>query len=239
MGINPNLHLHFGGSLSKKGNLTSLPSRKKRYQLQRRYESIIRLEAAGFNLSAIAAMLCISEGRVKFYKKQPDFLAARVKLTHGIILDQEGQLSLIKEQRKEILQSMLPDAMRVIAETIQRRATTLAERKHQSLIAFEILDREGTLAKVSRTEIKPVDSFDFEHADKESSKIIQALRGASITAVITGSSSPAHSIKAVEANKEFSNSHTLSAVDQQAALDDLEAEALLLKQMPSTSESIQ
>jgi hypothetical protein len=79
------------------------------------------------------------------------------------------------------------------------------------------MDREGTFAKISRTEVKPVDSFDFETKDAESRSIIQAIR-----AVAAPASSSMHSKLAQDANAEFSNSHTLSAVDQQKALDTLE-----------------
>jgi hypothetical protein len=220
------IHLHFGGSLSKKGNLTSRPAQGKLFKLQKRYETIIRLENAGFGTGAIAAMLCISTERVKFYKRTPDYLAARVRITHGIILDHTGSLALIKEQRREILTQMLPTALQAIAEAITRPAGTLAERKLQTSLALEVLDREGTLAKVSRTEVKPVDSFDFEHADRASSDVIAALKGVAIERVST-----IHTVESVRANAEFSASRTLSAEEQQAALDTLEA-------MPSASGAV-
>lgn len=220
-----NNHLHYGGSLAtRSGKLGSKPKQGSNFSRQRRYETIIRLENAGFTSVAIAGMLCISPTRLNMLKRDPDYLAARVQLTHGIILDQEGKLAAIKEQRKEILKQNLPAALQVLADEIQRPAHTLAERKHKAAMALEYLDREGTFAKVSRTEVKPVDEFDFEKADIASKEIIKALN-----------STPAighHTKESLEANLEFSNSHTLSAVDQQAALDELETIELLETMSP-------
>lgn len=223
-------HLNYGGSIGPKGTLAYKTAKGSTFQTTRRLESIIRLENAGFTHSAIAAMLVISPTRLAAIKKTPTYIQARIKLTHGIILDNESQVQLIKDQRKEILTQMLPPALQVLADEIQRPAQTLAERKHKSAIALELLDREGTFAKVSRTEVKPVENFDFEKADAESMSIIAALKGAS--------AQPTHHTKdVVAANEKFSNSHTLSAVDQQAALDSLEEEAAVLSEYEALESS--
>lgn len=220
-------HLHYGGSINPNGSISSKPQQGRVFKRQRRIEDIIRLENAGFSPVAIGAMLCISARRVIQTKATPEYLDARVRITHGIILDRDSRLSDIKEQRKEYLTQLLPDAWQFLAKEIQTPAQTLAERKHKLALTQDLLDREGTFAKVSRTEIKPVDSFDFEKADVESMAVIQALKGVTASQV-------QHTTEAIEANEKFSNSHTLSAVDQQAALDTLEEEALVA--MPTNGE---
>ena len=223
-------HLHYGGSINPNGSVSAKPQRGRQFKRQRRIEDIIRLENAGFSPVAIGAMICISKRHVEDIKATPDYLQARIRITHGIILDRDSCLSDIKEQRKEYLTQLLPNAWQFLAEEIQKPAQTLAERKHKLALTQDLLDREGTFAKVSRTEIKPVDSFDFEKADAESAAVIHALRGATVQQV-------QHSAEAVAANKKFSNSHTLSAVDQQAALESLEEEAAeILAQMPTNGE---
>ena len=223
-------HLHYGGSVGATFKLRSMPEKGRLFSYQKRLESIIRLENAGFGATAIAAMLCISPTKVKEIKKTSEYLNARVRLTHGIILDHDEQMGAIKEQRKEILTQMLPPALQFLASELQRPAQSLAERKHKSALTQDLLDREGTFAKISKTEIKPVESFDFERADVESAAIIKALRG-------LPEHQSQHTDEVVEANKQFSNSHTLSTVDQQKALDVLEAseQALTesLLQMPT------
>jgi hypothetical protein len=134
---------------------------------------------------------------------------------------------MIKSQRREMLTQMLPAALQVLANEIQSQGTTLAERKHKVALAQDILDREGQFAKISKTEVKPVDMFDFEKADEASRSIINAIRSAAPP------THGEHTFAAVLANKEFSNSHTLSAVDQEEALAQLESDAELLDSLPT------
>lgn len=229
-------HLHYGGSISPKtSQLGKRPQKGTTYASQKRYETIIRLEAAAFPHTAIAAMLCISPTRLSQIKKEPAYLAARVKLTHGIIIDYDQQVASVKDHRSEILLSMLPPALQVIAEEIQRPANSFAERRQKISLAQDILDRQGMFAKVSKTEIKPVEAFDFEKADSDSMSVIHALtqaarpQGAAASDMSHLINGDHHTEESVRANNEFSNSHTLDANDQQRVLDELEVEALRLE----------
>ena len=214
----PGVAFHYGGSLAKGGSIGANPRLGRQFKFLRHVETIVRLEEAGFPEAAAATMLVISVSRLRWYKRQPEYLEARLKITHGIILDQAGSLAQIKSQRKEMLTALLPAAFQVLANELQTKATTLHERKHQVDVARDLMDREGTFAKISRAEIKPVDSFDFERADEVSRSVIQAIKG-------FGPQENAHTLAAIEANGKFSNSHTLSQTDQQKALEALEAAA--------------
>jgi plasmid maintenance system antidote protein VapI len=211
--------LHYGGSLTKKNHLSTKPDPKTLFREQRRFETMIRLEGAGITDRAAAAMLGVSVRRLEHLKKTPEYLTARMRITYGIILDNSSQLAMLREQRKEMLTQLLPQAFQVLANELQAKATTIAERKHQVDVARDIMDREGSFAKVSRAEIKPVDSFDFEHADEASRSIINTIRS------IASPVAAVHSAASVETSEKFSNSHTLSQVDQQKALDALEEAA--------------
>jgi hypothetical protein len=217
--------LHYGGTLSNKtGQLGQKPQLGSRggashFKSRRRLESIVRLENAGFTKPQIAAMLVISTNRLSYIMKSPDYLIVRMAITHGIVVDGEAQLSVIKAQRKEMLTQLLPPALQLLANEIQRQPITLAERKHQVALAQDLMDREGTFAKVSRTEIKPVDHFDFEETDRASRSVISAIKG-----VAAPSQNGSHHTKeALEAHLAFSNCETISEIDQQAALAELEA----------------
>ena len=211
--------LHYGGSLTKNNHLSSKPDPKIIFKDQRRFETMIRLENAGITEAAAAAMLGVSLRRLSYLKKTPEYLAARMKITYGIVLDNAAQLDLIREQRKEMLTQLLPAAFQVLANELQTKATTIAERKHQVDVARDIMDREGSFAKVSRAEIKPVDAFDFERADEASRSIINTIRG------IAPPAKPDTTEHAISTNDAFSNSHTLSQIDQQKALEALEEAA--------------
>lgn len=213
--------LHYGGTLSSKtGKLGSKPAQGSQFRARRRLENICRLENAGFTVTQIAAMMVVSTNRLSHIMKSPDYLTVRMAITHGLVVDYDAQLSVIKAQRKEMLTQLLPPALQLLANEIQRQPVTLAERKHQVALAQDLMDREGTFAKVSRTEVKLDDKFDFEKADQASRGIINAIRGVAAPAVLGKLGE--HTSEALKANAEFSNSHTLSAIDQQEALKALE-----------------
>jgi len=232
-------HLAYGGTAGKKHKLSPKPDFARQFKTQKRLELMVRLENAGIGEGASAAMLGISVPRLRYLKKQKDYLNARIQITHGIIVDYDKNLAQIKEQRREILTNMLPPALQVIANELAAPAASLAVRKHKVAVAQDLLDREGLFAKISKTEIKPVDHFAFEEADSASTAAIAAIRGVAAPpqlAAPTGRTAPVegetieaeysmHSVEAVEANEAFSNSHTMSATDQELALAKLEEEA--------------
>src|ERR1017187_517659 len=140
--------LHYGGSQNPKtGHFSKKTAPGKQYEAQKRLETMVRLEAAGIGEGAAAAMLCISVPRLRHIKKSPDYLIARMKITHGIILDHDAQLGQIAAQRRDMLTQMLPPALQAIANELQRQPITIAERKFKADLALEVMDREGTFAK--------------------------------------------------------------------------------------------
>lgn len=214
-------HAHFGGNLRTQNGRTVAGSKTgvgagKTFRQQRRFEMIVRMENAQLPHAFIASSLCISKNRLTYIMKSPEYLNTRIAITHGIILDHESKLALIKEQRRDFMMQLLPPAWQAIANTLQRPATTIAEHKLQISVAQDILDREGTFAKISRTEIKPVDNFDYDSADKVSASTLSAIKGIFAP--------PADKVTAaLTANQQFSRSNTISHVDQQEALKQLEA----------------
>jgi hypothetical protein len=206
---------HYGGSIKSNGKLSNSPTGHKHFNAHKRHELIARLENAMLPRTAIAGMVGMSVNRLNHIMKSAAYLNTRLAITHGIIVDFDSRLADIKEQRREILTSFLPPALQILANEISRVPQNLAERKHQTAVAQDMLDREGSLAKISKTEIKPVDFFDFEHADRVSSVTIQAIRG-TVQQTTEGVS------EAMEISKKFSNSHTLDVGEQQEALKVLE-----------------
>lgn len=234
--VNP---LHHGGMLgAKTGKLGQKPGPGQQFKARRRLENIARLENAGFTKPQIAVMLAISTNRLSHIMKSADYLIVRMAITHGLVVDHEAQLSVIKAQRKEMLTQLLPPALQLLANELQRQPVTIAERKHAVSLAQDLMDREGTFAKVSRTEIKPVDAFDFEKVDGISRSVISAIKNSAMP-------SSQHTQEALAAHKEFSNCHTLSAIDQQGALKALEEaaasgefDAALLENLPPQSDRV-
>lgn len=229
---------------------------------QKRLEMIVRMENAGLSERQIAPMLTISVPRLRYLRKGAAYLAVRLRITHGIILDDSATLSQVKEQRREMLKEMLPDALQVIADVLKRPSQDIDSMKVKAKVALEVMDREGTFAKITRTEVKPVESFDFDTHDKEAEAIASVINGLGAGAPVglptakgkligsvaeNSEASEATELDqimdAVRINEQFSNSHTVSHVDQQAALDELEASAVeaaqALLDAPTETDEIQ
>jgi len=181
------------------------------------------MENAGLPEAAIAPMLNISVARLRYLKKLPEYLIVRMRITHGIILDQDAKMEEIREQRKELLVQLLPPALQTLANTLLTQPTNYAERKLQVDVAKDVLDRSDIFAKVSRTELKPVSFFDFEKTDKESAEVIKALKAAAPAAMGSEQNSILEAI--LEDHDAFtSGSEALSESEQQEALETLESE---------------
>jgi len=225
--------LHYGGSLRQSPASTpglspapvarkrGAPSRNSSFQAQRRFELIARMENAGLPEAAIAPMLFISVPRLRYLKKMPEYLIVRMRITHGIILDQDAKLQEIKDQRKELLIQLLPPALQTLANTLLSQPQNYAERKLQVDVAKDVLDRSDIFAKVSRTELKPVSFFDFEKTDKDSEDIMRVIRNVSSAPVALDTNSVENILKVHEAFT--SGSDALSENEQQSALEDLES----------------
>lgn len=219
-------HLDYGGTGPSKAQPiyrhNCKPALGTTFRSQKRLELLVRLENAGIPDSQISSMLSISVPRVRQLKRSKDYLRARIKITHGLILDQELALEQIKEQRRDILREMLPPALQVIANCVNTRPTCFAEQRLQVTVAQDILDREGTYAKVSRSEVKPVDHFDWEPTDASASEIVQLMRASIGTGETTVRIAEGRTAKLIEISKAFTAGSNISPEEAIASAKMLE-----------------
>lgn len=219
-------HLPYGGLPSPtqpRYRMRCQPQAGVTFKTQRRLELLVRLENAGVSDSQCASMLSISVPRVRQLKRSKDYLRARIKITHGLILDQDLALSQIATQRRDILREMLPPALQVIANAVSTRPSCFAEAKLQVSVAQDILDREGTFAKISRSEVKPVEHFDWESTDATASQIVSLMRGAIGPDGTTVRMGETHSARLIEISKAFTAGSNISPEEAIAAAKMLDA----------------
>lgn len=223
-------HLPYGGMASPtqpRYRMRCMPAPGVTFKTQRRLELLVRLENAGIPDSEASSMLSISVPRVRQLKRSKDYLRARIKITHGLILDQDLALAQIAEQRRDILREMLPPALQVIANVVSTRPTCFAEQKLQVSVAQDILDREGTFAKISRSEVKPVDHFDWESTDASASQIVHLMRASSMgDGEIRVSIAEARTAKLLEISKAFTAGSNISPEEAVAAAKLLDSASL-------------
>ena len=145
------------------------------------------------------------------------YITKRVELTTGISGDYDNKVKNTIESHKAYLEMMMPDALRVLANQLRNNPTSSQEKRLQTTVALEILDRQGSLPKISRTDVHAKVEHDYSSLDNVSKDLLAAVEGPvqsteldeSINALIT-------------ANTAFSQSKTLSTNEQEKAMKILE-----------------
>lgn len=217
--------LYYGGTPANTPYLTGCkPSAQTTFRKQKRFELIARMENAGLPEAQMAPMLGLSISRLKSIKQRPEYLKARMAITLGIIIDTDASLEQIREQRKAFLVQMLPPALQVIANVVNTPPANFGEKRLQVAVAQDILDREGTYAKISRTEVKPVEHFDWETSDAAAASALSVIKGTLRVSQSeeAGEDARQRIEKIIEITSHFSAGKTPSPEAQQEALRALE-----------------
>ena len=123
------------------------------------------------------------------------------------------------QRQRQVLKEMMPTAFRVIADALCAKPTSIAEKRIQTSLALEVLDREGTFPKISRTDSHVKIEHDFASADQVSKDLLDSIDGA----VQYADDDNKGILESIEANSSFTNSDTLNAAKQEKAMKILEA----------------
>jgi hypothetical protein len=140
------------------GNTSVRPKAGRYFRRHLRMEHAARLEASGqFSNNEIARLLNVTIGTLHQIKAQPEYLAKRAELATGVVCDLDSGLRQDAENLRREIQDMLPSALRTLRNAVQRGAVDNAPIQDVKVgmdAAKEIMDREGTFSKVSKSEIK-------------------------------------------------------------------------------------
>lgn len=214
---------HAGGSLTATGRLSSRPEKDKAYSKMSRTEKLARLDCSfastGSQIpdSDIARMIGRSSRCVIMMRRTADYLRFRTAIQHGLSMDTERSTAETIAYRREYFKNNLPDALRVIADELNRPAITLADRKLKVELARDFLDREGSYPKISRTDSHVKIETDFSQSDSVTAELLAML-----DAPIQRESLSNETQRVLNANSAFSNSETLTHDKQSEALAVLE-----------------
>lgn len=221
--------IHYGGTLNKRGRLSSRPIENRNFALLARIEKLVRLDLGIANSGIvvpdadIARMIGRSARHVRVMRNRVEYLRMRIQIQTGIALETDASAKDIKNLRVEQFKSLLPDALRVIADELTRPATTIAERKFKASIAQDMMDREGSFTKISRSDSHIKVEHDYSTTDALASELLNTMDNSPAQ----NAELDADTRRVLEANSAFSNSETLSHDKQQHALDQLEIMAPL------------
>jgi hypothetical protein len=134
------------------GNPSALhPTMRMTYKRVQKIERIARLtlDPSGFTNAQIANMLGCHVQTIVIIRQMPEFHAKVVELQSGVLSHYDQTLRSNLDTSRQELKDMLPLALNVIKNA--------AMGKYGSALAYkaaaDIMDREGNLAKVSKTTV--------------------------------------------------------------------------------------
>jgi hypothetical protein len=105
----------------------------------------VQLEAQLYKDAEIAEFLKMTPAGLAVLKQDPDYVALRVQVRTGVTSEAEKQFLKDLEYKHDRLRDMVPLALQGLYDAAR------SKNEHVKLkAAAEILDREGTMAKVSR-----------------------------------------------------------------------------------------
>ncbi len=211
--------LHYGASIGKSGNISRRPGKGIQFSTQAKIEKLVQFDLAivsGLALTdkEIGRVIGCSGWLVKKLRERQEYLLLRMELSTGISVRAEDSVKTFVTLRKQAMVDMLPLAMRVVADTLMDKTMPAALR---AKMAIEVMDREGSHPKISRTDIHAKVEHDYTNADGVSAELLgfmsQEPSSLGVDPLI---------LRALEANRSFSNSETLTANIQEKAMKMLE-----------------
>lgn len=144
----------------------------------RQWRRLIRIEKAalltlkGFPNDAIAMHIGIHTQTLVYLKQTPEFKARMIALQTGIIEQHDLAVREDEEYQRQEIKSMVPIALLKMRELVTSANQHIAYKAAQ-----DILDREGTHAKVSRTAIDIKEQVNLSVVNQVASSIMDVLAG--------------------------------------------------------------
>jgi hypothetical protein len=212
--------LHYGGSINKKnGHLSRKPLAGLNARTQMRIEKLVQIDIAvvsGLTLTnkEIGRALGCSGYLISKLRARKEYLLLRMELTTGISARAEDEVKTFAAFRKQAMVDMLPMAMQIVARTMIDPSTPAALR---AKMAIEVMNREGSHPKISRTDVYAKVEHDYSSADGVSAELMQFMSINSSQYEIDPLV-----LQALNANSAFSNSETISSDMQSRAMKMLE-----------------
>jgi hypothetical protein len=133
------------------GKTAMHPHLKMTWKRAMKIEKVARLSLhpAGYSNEQIANFLGCDKQTVVLIRQIPQYHAKMIELQSGLTSSWDQELRTDSDNARAELKSMLPGSMMVIRDAIQGKFGAALQFK----AAQEVMDREGTLAKVSKSSV--------------------------------------------------------------------------------------
>jgi hypothetical protein len=165
-----------------KGNISSKPIKGRSWRSYLRMEIVARLEATGmYSNDQIAHFIGVHVQTLIYMKARPEYQRMRISFATGVLDTVDKDVRLEMDNQIAELKDMVPFALRTLRDTLIRgnsSDSTLAERKLALEASRDVMDREGTFAKVSRAEVKVSKDVDLEKEKQVQTDLLAMLSAA-------------------------------------------------------------
>jgi hypothetical protein len=162
-------------SQTKSGNpSTKHPVYNMTWKRALKIERIARLsiDPANYTNAQIANFMGCTEQTIILIRRLPEYQAKMLALTTAVTSPWDADILADSENAREELKAQIPSAMMVIKNSLYSKNENLRFKA-----ALEILDRDGTLGKVSKTSITLSEKAPTD-VDKNTAGTLLALLGA-------------------------------------------------------------
>ena len=141
-------HATYPGSAMKSGPAGTKMTWKRAMKIER--IARLSIDPAGYTIAQIANHMGIATHTVAMIRQTPAYHAKMLELSSGILSIHDAELRQDIDSMRAELKSMVPSAIMVIRDAVLNRKNPALQFK----AAQEIMDREGTLAKVSKSSVQ-------------------------------------------------------------------------------------
>ena len=145
-----------------------------RMHLRRRHfvTQIARLTLMGLDDTQIGVALGITKQYVSINRRTPLYLSIWTELTTGVVTNLDANIREQQENFTEEIKAMVPTALLAIQDA-------LYDKKNPRIrfeAAKQVLDREGTTAIVSKSQVTQKHEIDFSKHDATADDLLESLK---------------------------------------------------------------
>lgn len=157
------------------GQSTRHPFMKMTWKRALKIERVARLvmDTTGYTNAQIANHLRCTEQTIILIKQQPEFHAKMLELSSGVLSEYDKDLRAEELNAREELKSMVPSALMVIRNALLSKNESIRLKA-----SMEVMDREGHLAKVSKSSVSLDIKPDLNVDPQVQSNLLALLAGA-------------------------------------------------------------
>lgn len=178
----------------------------------------LSLDPAGYTNEQIGNHLGCTAQTIVIIRQLPEYQAKMLELSSGVVSMYDQQLREETENARAELRSMVPSAMMVI-----RNALLSKNEAMRFKAATEVMDREGNLAKVSKTSVSLEKNPDMRVDPDVAQNLMQLLTNAPILTHSQEITAATGGFTSSSAGPDTANLRVgMTAEDAEAALEELD-----------------